>query len=263
MNDRVIRYFNAVSEKLAAGHAISSTIKNASDIGYSRENLVKDFLSKHLPGRLSAVLGGHVFGFDQEESKQLDILILNDIGLNFKENDKPFAPIENVAAVFTVKSNLNSSELIDALANIASIPQIDRDVLDFENLMGEPYEYFIKHYPRFNVFAYTGMSLESTLKTIQEFYLNNEVPLNRRPQGIIVNREYYIQSSPEATPLYNGKQSPPYSFNGIKLHEELSGYPLFHVLGPLNGYSSWLNNMRIGYSKYFDSALQKVISGIS
>ena len=204
MNDRVIRYFNAVSEKLAAEHAITSTIKNSSDIGYSRESLVKDFLSKHLPGRLSAILGGHVFGFNQEESKQLDILILNDIGLNFKENEKPFAPIENVASVFTVKSSLNSKELIDSLSNIASIPQIDKDVLDFENLMGEPFEYFINHYPRFTVFAYTGMSLESTLKTIEEFYTNNDVPLNRRPQAIIVNKQYYIQSSPEPTPLYNG-----------------------------------------------------------
>lgn len=256
MNDRVIKYFNAVADKLEAQHSISATIKNSSDIGYARENLLRAFLENHLPGRLSAVLGGHIFGFGQEESKQMDILILNDIGLNFKENDKPFAPIENVAAVVSVKSHLNSSSLIDTLQNIASVPQIDTDIMDFCNLPGNPIDYFTTHYPRFIVFAYTGMSLESTLETIKNFYATNNIFKNRIPNSIIVNKQYYIQCSPEPTPTINGATIPAFTFNGIKLHPDLFGFPLFQILGPLNGYASWLTNMRITYEKYFNASLE-------
>ena len=60
MNDRVIKYFNAVAEKLSAEHSISSTIKNPSDIGYARENLLKGFLNNHIPGRLSAEINSSI-----------------------------------------------------------------------------------------------------------------------------------------------------------------------------------------------------------
>jgi hypothetical protein len=257
MNDRVIRYFNAVADKLAAQHAISATIKNASDIGYARENLLREFLQNHLPGRLSAVLGGHVFGFNQEESKQLDILILNDIGLNFKENEKPFAPIENVAAVVSVKSHLDSANLVDTLLNIASVPQIDGDIMDFTNLSGDPFGYFTKHYPRFIIFAYTGMNLESTLYALKKFYDTNNIPKNRIPNSIIVNKQYYIQICLEPTPTLNGEIIPAFTFHGMKLQSNFFGYPLFQILGPLNGYAGWLTNMRITYEKYFNTSLEK------
>ena len=65
MNNRVFKYFNTIADKLSVGHDLSSTIKNPSDIGYSREKLVQTFLANHLPNRLSAILGGHIFGFDQ------------------------------------------------------------------------------------------------------------------------------------------------------------------------------------------------------
>jgi hypothetical protein len=260
MNDRVIKYFNAIAEKLASEHLISSTIKNSSDIGYARENLVRKFLANHLPGRLSAVLGGHVFGFNQDESKQLDILILNDLGLNFKENEKPFAPVENVGAIVSVKSTLDSNSLVDALTNIASVPQIDPDIMDFVNLPGEPFGFFTKLYPRFIVFAYTGMSLDSSLATIKDFYDKNSTPPNRIPNAIIVNKEYYIQYNPEPILLLNGRSFPAHTFNGMNLEKRLYGYPLFHILGPLNGYSSWLTNMRLDYSKYFNVHLQHYLA---
>ena len=258
MNDRVIKYFNAVAEKLSAEHSISSTIKNPSDIGYARENLLKGFLNNHIPGRLSATLGGHIFGFNQEESKQLDIMILNDIGLNFKENDKPFAPIENVAAVVSVKSQLDSANLIDTLNNISSIPQIDKDAIDFLGMSGNPFGYFIEHYPRFVVFAYEGMSLETTLETINNFYAQNDIAINRRPHSIIVNKKFYIEYSNSATQTYNGSIIPASTFHGINLDSDLLGLPLFQILGPLNGYTSWLSKMGISYTKYFISSLEKL-----
>jgi len=261
MNDRVIKYFNGIAEKLASEHLISSTIKNSSDIGYARENLVRKFLANHLPGRLSAVLGGHVFGFNQEESKQLDILILNDLGLNFKENEKPFSPIENVGAIVSVKSTLDSNTLVDALTNIASVPQIDPDIMDFVNFPGEPFDFFTRLFPRFIVFAYAGMSLDSTLDTMKKFYENNVIPSNRIPNAIIVNKEYYIQYNSEPVTLLNGGVIPAYTFTGMNLEEKLYGYPLFHILGPLNGYSSWLANMRLDYSKYFNVYLESHLVG--
>lgn len=259
MNDRVLKYFNAIADKLEAGHNITATSKNSSDIGFSREKLVQDFLANHLASRLSPILGGHIFGFNQADSKQIDVIILNDIGLNFKENQKPFTPVENIAAAFTVKSRLDSNNLIDSLENIASIPQIDSEILKFNSLHPNSFNIFIKYHPVFFVFAYEGMTLESTLSTITEFYTKNEqIPLNRRPCGIVVNKKFYIRYNPEETNTLTGEIIPPYVFGGMQLDKEFQGYPFFHIFNCINFYSEWLLSMSIDYTKYFNTTIIKL-----
>jgi hypothetical protein len=256
MSDRVLHYFNAIADTLEAAKKMTASIQNSGDIGYSRERLVRDFLQKHLPNRLTAFLGGHIFGYDQPDSKQIDIIVSNDIGLNFKEHEKPFSPIENVCAAFSVKSTLDSTNLKDCLQNIASIPQIDPQALKFTTLHPTAFDRFIKHNPTFYVFAYDGISLETTLSSLEEFYLNFQVPYNRRPRGIIVNKKFYIKYSTEDSDGLDGKPTIPYTFSGIELQQDVQGYPFFHIFNCINSYSEWMLSMSIDYKRYFNSALR-------
>lgn len=262
MNDRVFNYFNIIADKLSIDHQLTGTSKNSNDIGLNRETLVQTFLSRHLPKRLSAVLGGHIFGFEQQDSKQIDVILLNDIGLNFEEHQKLFTPVENVAAAFTIKSTLTSNELIDALGNIASIPQIDNDILKFKFLSPNPFADFIKYNPSFYVFAYDGVSLDTALLTIETFYRENSVPLNRRPCGIIVNKKYYIRCTPDESHTLGGDITPPYFFHGVNLIPEIQGTPFFHIFNCINYYSEWLSKMSIDYIKYFNTTLAKFYSSL-
>lgn len=258
MNDRVFKYFNGIAEKLAADHLISATIKNSSDIGISREKLVQTLLLNHLPKRLSPVLGGHIFGFDQPESSQIDIIVVNDIGINFKENEKEFTPVENVAAAFSIKSTLDSANLIDALNNIASIPQMDADIVKFKFIVPDPFFDFIKYNPSLFIFGYTGVSMDTALETCNQFYRDNaHIPLNRRPCGIIVNKKYYLRCTPDSSHRLDGKIVPPYTFNGVELRDEFQGTPYFHIFNCISSYNDWLLRMNIDYIKYFNTFLSR------
>lgn len=258
MNDRVFNYFNTIADKLAIDHQLTGNGKNSSDIGYNREKLVQTFLKNHIPKRLFPVLGGHIFGFEQPESKQIDVIILNDCGLNFEEHEKLFTPIENVAAAFSVKSNLDSANLIASLENIASIPQIDSDIIKFKFLPESVFSDFVKYNPCFFIFAYEGVSLETSLDTIDNFYKKNtNIPLNRRPCGIIVNKKYYIRCTPDQSLRMDKTIVQPYDFNGMKLMQEFQGFPFFHIFNCINSYVDWLSKMTISYLKYFNTFTSK------
>jgi hypothetical protein len=128
---RIQRYFNALTDQIAARSALAVTASHKPDIGTNREDLVRLFLSRHLPARLSSSLGDHVIGLLSEESNQIDVLISNDIAVRFEENERTFVLAEGLAAAITVKSYLDKNAIEDSLLNLARIPQLDRRALDF------------------------------------------------------------------------------------------------------------------------------------
>lgn len=257
MNYRIFDYFNIVAKRLSLEYKLTGTGKNSSDIGYNREMLLEKFLINHIPYRLKAYLGGHIFGVgEKNESKQIDLILANDIGLNFKEHSKMFTAVENVAAAFSIKSSLNKKELIDCLENLASIPQINKEVIKFKFIKESIIDDFIKYHPTLFIFAFKGASLENTMKTLEEFYKNKEIPFNRYPTMIIVNERYYISFTPNKTNKVGGGNIPSYIFNPVKLDETICGIPFFNLLNSLSEYQDWLSKMTIDYKVYFNDFLK-------
>ena len=84
----IATYFNACVDMLTATAAAAAATTHPGDLGTTREAALLGFLRHHLPRRLEADLGGVVLDAAGTESKQIDILVTNDIGLRFSSNEK-------------------------------------------------------------------------------------------------------------------------------------------------------------------------------
>jgi len=125
--DRLKKYFTKVGEVLKGQADVASIFPNATDIGASRERIYCEVLRQHLPRSCTVSFGGFLFDMKGNESKQIDLIVLNDASpqFNFHNPDgqgKSFACVDGCIAVASIKSTLNSAQLVDALKNIASLP---------------------------------------------------------------------------------------------------------------------------------------------
>jgi len=231
----------------------ASSSSHGPDIGENREVIVREFLEKHLPKRLSVSLGGQIIGIDGSVSNQIDIIVNSDIAMRFEQNRKTFISTEGVASAITVKSYLNKGGLIDCLKNIASIPQADVDVLRFPFSPNMLFYKYIKIYPAIFVFAYTGIKLKTCLNHLQEFYQEHkDIPVNRYPCGILVNKKYYIRYTRFESKTTTGEIIPAGRFCPVTLSEDICGYPFFDILTHISTHTSWLSQMNINFSPYFN-----------
>jgi hypothetical protein len=251
---RIQNYFNGVADKIASSSAIASTAQHRPDIGSNREDIVRDFLLRHLPKRLSPHIGGKIISHDGQESGQIDVIVSNDLGVRFDENERTFFIAESVAGAFTVKSTLEKITLIDALTNIATIPEPDVKIFDFKFLKAGATEAFLDFHPSLYVFAYEGIGGETCLAHINEFYRNHpEISHRKYPKGIVVNRKYMIKYYKTETRTSSGDVIPKDSFHLMPLEDNMRGYPFVHILNDLSSYIDWLNQMGVSIHPYFNS----------
>lgn len=251
---RIQNYFNGVADKIASASLIASTAQHRPDIGSNREDIVRDFLLRHLPRRLFASIGGQVISYDGRESGQIDVIVSNDLGVRFDENEKTFVTAESVAGAITVKSSLNQATLIDALVNLASIPEPSSGAFGFKILKPGSTETFLERHPSLYVFAYEGTSGETCLAHVNDFYSSHsDIPLRRYPKGIIVNRKYMIRFFRSATRTSTGCVIPKDTFYLMPLEEALRGYPFVQLLNDLSSYADWLNHMDVSIHPYFNT----------
>jgi hypothetical protein len=103
-------------------------LSHPGELGTAREQIVRDFLSSHLPKRFDVSTG---FAFDSAGriSRQLDVVIFDaHVCPRFEiPGGKFLFPCEAVAAVGQVKSTLTGrKQLRDAIENLASVKSLDR-----------------------------------------------------------------------------------------------------------------------------------------
>jgi hypothetical protein len=251
---RIQSYFNGIADKISAASEIARTAAHRPDIGSNREIIVRDFLLNHLPRRLTASLGGQIISHTGSESGQIDVIVTNDLGVRFDENDKTFVTAESVAGAITVKSTLNESNLIDALKNLNSIPEPNGEVFGFKTLVSSSKEVFLEDHPSLYVFAYEGINAELCLEYVKDFYNSNpEIPLRRFAKGIVVNKKYLIRFFRNETKMPSGMVIPENSFCLMPLAEPMRGYPYVQLLNDLSSYADWLNHMDVSMYPYFNN----------
>ena len=113
---------------LMAARLRSKLLAHPGELGTAREQIVRDFLSAHLPKRFE-VSTGFAFDYTGALSKQLDIVIYNaEICPRFEiPGGKFLFPCEAILAVGQVKSAVRSlAQFKSALENLASVKQLDR-----------------------------------------------------------------------------------------------------------------------------------------
>ena len=191
-----LRTYYTKAGAVLRGEADSATIfPNGSDIGLARERIYAEFLRTHLPSSCNVSFGGFVFGQDGMESRQIDLLITADSSPrydfhNVDGDGKTFTCIDGLLAVASIKSTLSSSELINSLENLASLPRkssLEGKVLPQMQIPN------YDDWPFKIIYASDGASLETIIKTLTDFYrLREDLQPSRRPNLIHVAGKYNI-----------------------------------------------------------------------
>jgi hypothetical protein len=246
---RIANYFNLLSDKLDIERQTAGLTVNNSDIGTNRERILSIFLSKHLPRRLFATLGGMVFGSQGDESRQIDVLVASDLAINFQEHEKMFVSVESIAAAISVKSFLNGDEVAECLSNLASIPQCDPDVLKFKMLKPNTFDVFCQRHPALFIFAYDGLTADTIAKHVLSYLKGHSShPGNRLPIEIIVNRKYSIR--------FTGSDSDPLRI--IYYNYSNRGFPLAQIVNRIGDYADWLSFVTLHNNIYIQKSFDLI-----
>lgn len=243
---RLFDYYENVASVLRGEAETSSIFPNTTDIGMSREKIYAEFLRMHLPSSCNTMFGGFLFSESGDESKQVDIIVTNDIcpRFDFHNRDgsgKSFACVDGTLAAISIKSHLNSAQLIDAMENICSIPQ--------KKPLGERANPLIKirgydDWPFKVIYASSGISAEALMQTFNDYVSANKVGVEMRPNLIHVSGQYSIFRVGPSGGRYNGKILKP---NSHHLIENADAYSLVYAISNIQQIASSARDVIFDY----------------
>lgn len=159
--------------------------------GLAREDVVRGFLRRYLPGRFH-VESGFVVDAAGGVSRQIDVVIYDYLSApRFEVSEGTrMIPVEAVAGVVSVKSFLDDRRLSDALGNMRSVTQLDRfasgrPYITFGGVPG-PWECQLADMePAFGaVFAFDGSPLDRLGLVVHK--ANQEIDPRHRVQLVCV-----------------------------------------------------------------------------
>jgi hypothetical protein len=166
--------FRRISKVIAAQAEVAGGTGHASTTGSIREEIIKRFLSPHLPKHLS-VRSGVIIDSKDNRSRQQDCIIVDtrlpliDVG----SDDHALILAESVIATIEVKSILNSDELSKTLESIAITKRLVRTGQQFYKKGGIEVRMSTIQPILTYIFAYDGLALDTLANKIIEFAKNN------------------------------------------------------------------------------------------
>lgn len=259
--EKIAQYFESIAKNIDSDRNASGIFDNRSDSGSAREDIIIRFLETHIPRRLHVSKGGFVINSEGKISKQIDILITNDLTIQFNhfaKTDsigKSFNILEGCLSIISVKSYLDKTSLIESLENLGSVPLLN----DYKLKSNDPYEkYLIEQLPMKAIFAYDGSEPQTIVNHIHEHYAKKgNIDLRLTPQMIIVNNKYLInRSGKDGALLVDGTRTKPYEYFFQDGHRA-GGFGLFYLLGYIQSLSNLINNIAFSFNKYSDVLIKK------
>jgi hypothetical protein len=259
----LISYFQDHANDLQSAAHRAGILDNKPDIGTQREDILGNFLYRHLPKRCEIIKGGYIFDLSENKSKQMDLIVTNDLTLQFNEfrgNErlgKSFNRIEGCYCALSVKSELNIKELYSSIDNIASIPLEKK--LKINPLMKDG-EILAKQLPLKIVFAYKGMKVDNALEGIIEFSKEHELSEEQWPDMIIVNNSYFIwKVDPEGRTTYDGVPLKFGSFIAESRSNYIGGLALLQMLTKIQRISNFGTSILMSFDAYVDKSYSTLI----
>lgn len=187
-------YFVCVAQVLRGEATAASVFPNSTDKGMSRERVYSQMLRDHLPSACNVLFGGSLFNQRGELSKQIDIVVTNDVCPQFNHHNrdgtgKVVACVDGTLAAVSVKSFLDRKEVFEALSNLASIPQHRTDW----NPPLEDADAHVGQWPYKVLFAFDGATADTVKKAMHDFSTQyGSYPRNRQPDMIHVLGKYRL-----------------------------------------------------------------------
>jgi len=248
-------YFQNISESLQSEKSASKIFSNTSDAGLIREDILKEFLSLHLPKRCDIIKGGFIFDAEENMSKQLDLIVTNDLTLQFKQfsnaqsSGKSFNCIEGASCAISVKTQLDKKGLIDSIENLASIPQMPQlEVNPMLKTTG-----LLNDLPICVIFAFSGLEWETIITHLVNYIAKQKIPRNREPDFIIVNNNYtIIKTGKEGGTMTDGEKIAPFSFVSIRELEYNGAYALWTLITEIQKAANFSSHIIMNFNKYSD-----------
>lgn len=209
--ERLRNYFEAVAAVLRGEAEAASVFPNPTDVGEQRERVYLDFLRTHLPRSAHVLQGGFLFDLQGNESKQIDVIAVNNYNLRFDflgrgQSPKAFACVEGSIAAASLKSNLTGEEFEEAFLNLASIPpmgSLEGRISIFLRL--DHYD----NWPFKIIYAARGVAAETIFERYQSIIAKHpEIPPSRWPDLVHVAGSYAIIKSPNPLSDQNGIEYP-------------------------------------------------------
>ncbi len=177
-------YFIWQASSLETAYKGSLVEKHNGDTGQNRETILRDWLIRHLPRKVTPELGGKIIDQQENITKQLDIIIHSNDVPHFGAFPKSYFFVEGVSSVLEVKSVLTSKTLQDAVQNLATV-KICRNSSPGSIIIGQQ-----RVCPRTGIFAYETnyKSIEKIVTALQR-YENGGIP---PVDFVCINRKAYI-----------------------------------------------------------------------
>jgi len=117
-------FFTRVEETMLAMFRQAGFVQHAGDKGENREEILRDFLEKHLPKRYG-IIKGEVITKDGTRSHSADVIIYDALNCPvLYRGHTAVLPIEGVYGIIEVKSRLSKAEFLDAAAKIESFKKL-------------------------------------------------------------------------------------------------------------------------------------------
>jgi hypothetical protein len=254
VSEEMVNYFQNQANLLHLKAQNAGIFQNDPDTGDERENLLIDFLRLHLPDRCNVSKGGLIIDSQSNESKQVDIVVTNDLSLQFKKYhhnvlQKKFNCIEGCYSVISVKSSLDKDDLFDALDNLHSVPRLED--MPASPLVTDPH-ILLEEIPSRIIFAYKGPHIETTKKNLTEHQQDRRIQPGHMVDLIVVNNQYHISKVG-----YRGYQDPgrPFQEWGTMQYYAktsfIGGISLMHMLTRIQKTSTFGSLIAPAFDNYY------------
>jgi len=249
-------YFQNVADVLDQKKKISEVFPNTSDAGQTREGILQKFLIDHLPNRCKVIKGGFIFDSDDNESSQIDLIVHNDLSLQFNTlqefAQKSFVTIEGCYAVISVKTSLDKQQLENSLDGFSTIPTTPKLNVDPLVKLGKLHESI----PLRIIFAFSGVSSDTIKSHLENYYEKNNTPYNEQVRLIIVNNRYVIIRTVDEGRTVRGETVPENTFFiSDPTHNYKGAYFLHYLLADLQFMSNIGSHVLFSHTLYLDKSL--------
>jgi hypothetical protein len=171
-------------KRLEADLDDSRLFDHCGDRGEFRERIIKSFLRPYLP-KCYGLGSGAAFSSDGNGSKQLDVVIYDDIFSNvlFRDESNSLYPCESVYGVIEIKSKIDGSQLESAVQNIKSLKMLKRQPSSMLDLLpnrrlkvgnGLKFDPSIRNPYLGIIFAYDGMTADNIVSVLNQLVNSND-----------------------------------------------------------------------------------------
>jgi hypothetical protein len=230
--------------------------QNPVDKGELCETFVKEFLTDCLSDQFKIFRGGKIINIDNNESKQLDIVLTSRNSLKIF-GDKGIYPIESAFAVFSITATLSWKKLEECINEFESIPKQNPC---FEFHLVDPNQVLQKWqklFPFKCIFGFTGDICQAWEDRLNGKVSGSPHLKTTLPDLIIVNKKGVIVKVDRGVTAYTtgGYIDKDFHFTDFRQNPNYH-YGLLSALNRLFYLSYWQNYMYPKYYEYLNKDLQ-------